>query len=193
MSEIRKIGNTNWLLDFEEAKELARKERKPILLQFEIEKCGGCKKMYSHTYLDEKVSQELSSRFILLMLNIREAHKVRREYAAYWTPSFYFLDYNGKSYYTFKGYFPPDQFRIHLRIGFSEASIPKGRFKEAMEYLNSGYDDLSKNILYPKILVLKGMIDYLHDRDNLKFRAVIKSIKEQYPESPEASQYFWDE
>jgi thioredoxin-related protein len=182
-----------WLNDFEQAKTEAMKSRKPILLQFDVEGCGGCKKLYSYTYKNPKVTEELNDNFILLQLNIREARDVRRKYSAYWTPSFYVLDFKENLFFKFRGYFPPEEFRILLRVGFAEASIPKGKFDDAKKFLNKDFDELSGNILAPKILVMKGIIDYLHDRDNKKFRSVIKQIKEKYPQSPEASQYFWED
>lgn len=34
----------NWLTNLEQAKEESLKSYKPILLQFEMDNCGGCKK-----------------------------------------------------------------------------------------------------------------------------------------------------
>ncbi len=182
-----------WLDDFERAKNEAMKSRKPVLLQFDVQNCGGCKKLYAETYTHPKVAEELERRFVLLRLDILERRDIRREYGAYWTPSFYFLDYKGKSYYNFNGYFPPTEFRILLRAGYAEVSIPKGKFAEATEFIEKDFDELSENILAPKIIVAKGMMEFLQTRDDGKFRALMKSIKENYPESPEAAQYFWND
>ncbi len=182
-----------WFDNYDEALKNAMQNRRPVLLQFDVKGCGGCKKLYSYTYLDEKVKEELDKYFTLLRLDIVKERDIRRKYNAFWTPSFYFLDYKGNLYYHFHGYFPPTELRILVRVGFSETSIPKGRFAEAKEFLNKDFEELEDNILAPKILYQKGMIDYLHDRDNKKFRALIKFVKKKYPQSPEASQYFWDE
>jgi thioredoxin-related protein len=181
-----------WLDNFDAAKEAARKSRKPILLQFDVEGCGGCKKLYETTYADAKTAEELSEFFVLLRLDIIAHRDVRRLYGAYWTPSFYFLDYNGKSYFDCKGYFPPQEFRILLRAGFAETAVPKGRFKEALDFIERDFDELSASNLAPKIIVLKGMIEFLQTRDDEKFRELMKSIKKKYPESIEAKQYFWE-
>ncbi len=183
----------NWLTDFETALNTAMKSRKPVLLQFDVKGCGGCKKLYEQTYAHPKVAEELEKYFVPLRLDIIVEREVRRRYGAYWTPSFYFLDYKGTSYYSFNGYFPPEEFRILLRAGFAEASIPKGRFAEAKEFLQADFNELKRNNLAPKIIVLSGMIDFLQDRNDAKFRALMKSVKEEYPESPEAAQYFWEE
>ncbi len=182
-----------WLDNFNSAKEEARKKRLPVLLQFDVKGCGGCKKLYEHTYTEPKTAEELAQNFVLLKLDIIKHRDIRRQYGAYWTPSFYFLDYGGKSYFGFNGYLPPKEFRLMLRIGFAEASIPKGRFDEAIQFLEKDFEELSDGVLAPKIIVLKGMIDFLKNRDDMKFRNLMRNLKENYPKSLEAAQYFWDD
>jgi thioredoxin-related protein len=106
-----------WLNNLEQAKTESSKTHKPIILQFEMDGCGGCKKLYSETYMNRKVQEEMSEWFVLLKLDLIKDREIRRELAAYWTPAFYFLDNKGKSYYNFNGYLPANEFRIIIRLG----------------------------------------------------------------------------
>ncbi|MDZ7763690.1 MAG: thioredoxin fold domain-containing protein [Melioribacteraceae bacterium] len=175
-----------------EAKEESQKTRKPILLQFEMDGCGGCKKLEKETYPDEKVKAEMQEWFVLLKLDLKKDREMRRELSGYWTPSFYFLDHNGKSYYNFNGYLPPDEFRLMLRIGFSEAMIPKGKYDEVIDVTGKEIDSFEDSALLPKVLVQKGIASYIKSKDNETFRKTMKEIQEKYPKSLEAKMYFWD-
>lgn len=182
----------NWLTSFEKAKEESQKTRKPILLQFEMDNCGGCKKLYEETYPDSKVEEEMNEWFVLLKLDLKKDREIRRELSGYWTPSFYFLDHNGKSYYNFNGYLPPNEFRLMLRIGFSESMIPKGKYDEVIEVAGKEIDTFTDSALLPKVLVQRGIAEYIKSKDNPTFRKTMKEIQDKYPNSLEAKMYFWD-
>lgn len=182
----------NWLTNFDEAKEESLKTHKPILLQFEMDNCGGCNKLYAETYPDQKVQDEMTEWFILLKLDLIKDRKIRRELSGYWTPAFYFLDHNGKSYYNFNGFLPADEFRLMLRIGFSEAMIPKGKYDDVINALNKDIENFEGSPLLPKVLLQRGIAAYIKTKDNPAFRQTLKEIQNKYPDSLEAKMYFWD-
>ena len=104
-----------WLTNLDKAKEESVKTKKNILLQFEMENCGGCKKLEATTYKEQKLIDEMNEWFVLLKLDLIKDKEVRRSLGAYWTPAIYFLDSNGNSYYHFNGYLPANEFRAMLR------------------------------------------------------------------------------
>ncbi len=183
----------NWLTNLEKAKEESAKLRKPILLQFEMDGCGGCKKLYAETYTDPKVDEEMSQWFILLKLDLIRDREIRRELAAYWTPSFYFLDHSGKSYFNFNGFLPADEFRIILRIGYAETKIPRGKYAEAVDVMSKDIGDFSSSPLLTKLLAQIGIAEYIRTKDKQKFMKVMKEIQQIYPASLEAKMYFWED
>ncbi|MFO7524707.1 MAG: thioredoxin family protein [Ignavibacteriaceae bacterium] len=182
-----------WLTNLEQAKEEAMKLRKPILLQFELDKCGGCRQLYKTTYPDPEVEKELNEWFVLLKLDILRDKEIRRKLGAYWTPSLYFLDHKENSYYHFNGYLPPEDFRIMLRLGLTESMMPRGRYDEIIEIVEKDLDEFNNNILAPKLMVQKEMARYIKTKDNSKLRSTLKEIQKKYPDSIEAKMYFWDE
>lgn len=179
-----------WMTSFEDAKNEALKLRKPILLQFEMAGCGGCQKLFEETYRHAKVTQELQEWFVKLKLDLLKEREVRRELGAYWTPSFYFLDHNGKSYYKFNGYLPPTEFRILLRLGYAEVMIPKGKYTEAVQIMSVDLYELDSPLL-PTLLVQKGIAEYIHSKDRSAFMRLMKEVKEKYPNNLAAKMYFW--
>ncbi len=182
----------NWLTDFNTAREEASRTHKPILLQFEMDGCGGCKKLYSETYTNSEVIQEMSEWFILLKLDLIKDREIRREYSAYWTPSFYFLDYKGKSYFNFNGFLPPEELRVILRLGYSEIMIPRGKYDDAIQVMNKDIFNLKNSVLLPRLELQIAVANYIKTKDKAVFMKKLKTIQEQYPDSLEAKMYFWE-
>ena len=183
----------NWLTNLEKAKEESLRTHKPILLQFEMEGCGGCKKLYNETYVNPEVEKEMTEWFVLLKLDLIKDRDIRRELSGYWTPSFYFLDHNGKSYFNFNGYLPADEFRIMLRLGFAETQIPKGKYTDAIEIMKKDTEQFEGNPLLPKLLAQIGIAAYIKSKDKNTFMKTMADIRDNYPNSLEAKMYFWDE
>jgi thioredoxin-related protein len=182
-----------WLTNLEQAKEEAVKTKKLILLQFEMENCGGCKKLKATTYMDQKVVDEINEWLVLLKLDIIKDREVRRNLGAYWTPAIYFLDQNGNSYYHFNGYLPADEFRAMMRLGITETIMPRGRYDDIIKMIDKDIDELADTSLYPKLLVARETARYIKIKDNSQLKKTLKEIQNQHPESTEAKMYFWDE
>ena len=183
----------NWLKNLDEAKEESLKSHKPILLQFEMDGCGGCKKLEATTYKDQKVIDEMSEWFILLKLDLIKDREVRKSLGAYWTPAIYFLDQNGNSYFHFNGYVPANEFRAMLRLGIAETIMPRGRYEDIIKIIDKDIDDLVDTSFYPKLLVARETARYIKIKDNSQLRKTLKEIQIKYPDSVEAKMYFWDE
>lgn len=183
----------DWLNSFELAKEEAAKSRKVILLQFEMENCGGCKKLYQTTYPDLKVQNEINEWFVPLKLDIIKDREVRRSLGAYWTPAIYFLDQNGNSYYHFNGYLPPEEFRIILRLGLTETIMPRGRYDDIIKIVDQDIDDFKNNSLLPKLLIQRELARYIKTKDNSPLRKILKEIQKDFPDTLESKMYYWDE
>lgn len=183
----------NWLTNLEQAKEESLKTKKIILLQFEMDGCGGCKKMNATTYKDQKVIDEMNEWFVLLKLDLIKDREARKMLGAYWTPSFYFLNNNGNSFYHFNGYLPAEEFRAMLRLGIAETIMPRGRYDDIIKIIDKDIDELLDTTFYPKLLVTRETARYIKIKDNSQLRKTLKEIQNTHPYSPEAKMYFWDE
>ena len=182
-----------WLADIEIAKEESLKSRKPILLQFEMDNCGGCKKMEANTYKDQKVIDEMNELFVLLKLDLIKDREIRKSLGAYWTPAFYFLDHKGNSYYHFNGYLPSEEFRAMLRLGIAETIMPRGRYDDIIKIIDKDINELIDSSFYPKLLVARETARYIKTKDNSQLRNTLKEIQSTHPYSTEAKMYFWDD
>jgi len=182
-----------WLTNLDKAKEESLKSKKTILLQFEMENCGGCKKLAETTFLDNKVVDEMNEWFVLLKLDLIKDKEVRRSLGAYWTPAIYFLDSNGNSYYHFNGYLPANEFRAMLRLGIAETIMPRGKYDDIINIIDKDLDELTKTSFYPKLLAARETARYIKIKDNSQLRKTLKELQSTHSQSTEAKMYFWDE
>ena len=183
----------DWLTDLDKAKEESLKSHKPILLQFEMDGCSGCKKLNATTYKDQKVIDEMNEWFVLLKLDLIKDREVRKFLGAYWTPAIYFLDQNGNSFYHFNGYLPAIELRAMLRLGIAETIMPRGKYDDIIKFIDKDLDELSQSSFYPKLLVARETARYIKLKDNSQLKKSLKEIEQKFPDSLEAKMYFWDE
>jgi len=182
-----------WLTNLEQAKEESLKSRKPILLQFEMDGCGGCKKLNATTYKDHKVIDEMNEWFVLLKLDLIKDREVRKSLGAYWTPAIYFLDLNGNSFYHFNGYLPATELRALLRLGISETIMPRGKYDDIIKIIDKDLNVFAESPFYPQLLLSRETARYIKTKDNSLLRKTLKNDQQKFPDSLEAKMYYWDE
>lgn len=185
------VSSSKWHSNFDEAQEKAKEVRKPILLQFYKDPCSGCKRMDSYTFLNTNVDREINEWFVKLRLDILKEHKIRSQYSAVWTPSFYWIDYSGKLYLSFPGYLPPEDFRMLMRLGLASYFVPRGKYRDAESILSDGLERFPDNPMASRLAFHKAMARYLLKRDNKAFKEDIAEIRIKYPNSLEADMWPW--
>lgn len=181
----------NWLTDLEPALELARTKGKAVLLQFHRDECAGCKKLYASTYPDPDVQRELFQWFVPVRQDILQNREIRSRYSAFWTPSFFFLDPNGKMLHSINGYLGVEDFRIVMRLGKAAVDLPRGRYLQVIDLMDDGLKLFPANPRASSMLFTRGMAEYLLGREKSAFRGTMREIVEEYPESPEARMWPW--
>jgi hypothetical protein len=180
-----------WRDDLQQALTEARSMGKTVLLQFHREQCAGCKKMYAQTYLDTDVQQELERWFIPVRLDILNDRRARRQYSAYWTPSFFFLDSHGAMLHSFKGFQNAEDFRVLLRLGKASVDLPRGRYLDVIDLMDEGLKLFPDHPRAAAFLFNSGVAQYLLGKDKSAFRGAMTDIIKEYPGSPEARMWPW--
>lgn len=97
--------------------ELAKKEKKAVLLYFHFDGCGACVKMEKTAFVNRKVADFYNSNFVCLEVNTRkgEGIETNKIYNVQLHPTYLFLDENGKELHKIVGVFSPDEFVLQAQ------------------------------------------------------------------------------
>jgi thioredoxin-related protein len=116
--------------------ELARKEKKAVLLYFHFDGCGACVKMEKTAFVDKKVADFYNSNFVCLEVNTRkgEGIETNKIFNIQLHPTFLFLDSNGKELQKIVGVFSPEEFLLQAH----SALDPTKSFSHCKQLYNEG-------------------------------------------------------
>jgi thioredoxin-related protein len=185
--------SAQWLEIFETALATASETRKPILLEFIRPNCAGCLKMEHSVFSDAAVTNHVAENFIPLRQNILVDRAVRSRYAAIWTPSFYFLNTDGKLLWFSEGALTKADFLTVCAIGRARYLLHKGRYAEVIDLMDVRLTEAAADVRAAQLVFIRGMAYYLRYGDKDAFHAAMEEIVEKYPHSPEARVWPWEQ
>lgn len=102
-------GDINWIRDLNQAKQIAKAQGKPMLIDFYTDWCGWCKRLDKDTYANNKVI-EFAKKFICVKMNADEHPQIAKQYSVRGFPSTVFLKADGILIEVVPGYMPADEF-----------------------------------------------------------------------------------
>jgi thiol:disulfide interchange protein len=92
---------------------LAKKENKPVLIDFWASWCSWCKKMDDETYPDPRVQAAMKN-YIPLKIDVDKMPDFQKKFGVQGLPTSVIVDPNGKELRRGEGYQPADQFAQFL-------------------------------------------------------------------------------
>jgi thiol:disulfide interchange protein DsbD len=101
-----------WEHSEQAAKELAKKEKRPLLIDFTADWCGACKELAKHTFADPRV-MEKAGNFVALKIDATEDDQleaVKKTYGVVGLPTVLIYDSSGKERQRFTEFVPPERF-----------------------------------------------------------------------------------
>ena len=101
-------------LDFEAGLAQARKEKKPVLVDFNTAWCRDCKKMDKTTFADAKVAAKLAANFVTVKVDGEKRKDLASRYQVFAYPTFWVLDSGGGKLNQRIGYMPPEEFGAYM-------------------------------------------------------------------------------
>ena len=88
------FAEINWEDDYKSALKKAETHNKKVLLMFSEEDCPDCQKLQNEVFSDKAVSKYIIRKFVSVELDVE--YDSRKGFKVYKTPTFYFLDSDGK-------------------------------------------------------------------------------------------------
>lgn len=89
------LAELDWAPSYEQGLAKAKNEHKMVMLMFSTKTCKMCNYMKKTVYENDDVSEYIKTFFIPVEVDIQE-HPDKYGYAVFGTPTYYFLDSNGK-------------------------------------------------------------------------------------------------
>lgn len=103
--------SVRWEKDFSSALERARKENKPVLVNFYADWCVWCKRLESTTLRDGKVASMLQNQMVPISLDVEgDGRELSNQYRVDGLPTILVLDGEGRELGRIPGYMPPAGF-----------------------------------------------------------------------------------
>ena len=100
-----------WGKDFSSALDRARKENKPVLVNFYADWCVWCKRLESTTLRDGKVAAMLQNQMVPISLDVEgDGRELSNQYRVSGLPTILVLDSEGRELGRIPGYMPPAGF-----------------------------------------------------------------------------------
>ncbi|MBI4605146.1 MAG: thioredoxin family protein [Planctomycetes bacterium] len=115
-----------WAKSFAEAREASSKAGKPLLVDFEAEWCGFCKKLDRETYSDERVIRKVRERFLAVKVDVDVEPELAKKHRIEGLPTIVVLSPSGEELQRIQGFRAPELFLKDLdRSAESSASLAK--------------------------------------------------------------------
>jgi len=89
------FAELDWAGSYEQGLAKAKKEHKTVMLIFSSKTCKMCNYMKKTVYEDDDVAEYVKNFFVPVEIDIGE-HPDKYGYQVFGTPTYYFLDSNGK-------------------------------------------------------------------------------------------------
>ncbi len=111
-------------VSFDEAKALAAKEHKAVMIDFFTTWCGWCKTLDRNTYSDDNVARIADSKFICLKIDAEkgEGKTLAKTYGISGYPTIMFFNESGKEIDRVVGYEDPQRFARSLQVAAAGGS-----------------------------------------------------------------------
>lgn len=89
------FAELDWAPSYEQGLAQAKKEHKIVMLMFSKKTCKMCNIMKKSVYENDEIAEYVKNFFIPVEIDI-ELHPDKYGYSVFGTPTYYFLDSNGK-------------------------------------------------------------------------------------------------
>lgn len=173
----------NWLSNLDEAKKIAAKMGKPILIFFHYKHCSGCLNTFEKTLPKMSVTDAINDGFVPVLFETTENEKLVKDYGIEWTPTFITADETGLEIDRWEGYLPEDDFLGHLDMARARATLKKGDYKGAERIFDGILLKFPLSDLAPKAGYYRGVARYRATSDPVMLTAAYEDLKTAYPDS----------
>jgi thiol:disulfide interchange protein len=107
-------AGVEWQKSYAQARQLATRTKKPLLVEFYADWCGPCKAMAATT-LKDKAVVKLTKKFVAVRVDVDKSPELAQRYNVASIPYSVVLDQNSKVVRSARGYMDAKQFCLFLK------------------------------------------------------------------------------
>jgi hypothetical protein len=169
----RRLTPIEWHLQggIDDALARARREAKPLFVDFWSPGCRGCAWMDAVSYTDPEVAALLAGHFVCVKYDTRRGDpdllRLSGPNALLWTPTLVVLDPSLSEVRRLVGYLPPRELDAELAVGLALVALRRRELDRAIELLRSVADRVPPPSAAPEALYWAGVAAYYQDGRSL--------------------------
>ena len=118
-NKTQKSKAIRWASSYEAAIAQAKREGKPVMIDFHAVWCPNCKTMDAKTFPDERVVQATQN-FVSVKVDTDKRMDLARKFKVYYLPTIVWISADGQTLERVETYLPPDEFVQWTNAAFSK-------------------------------------------------------------------------
>ncbi|MBF0452640.1 MAG: thioredoxin family protein [Candidatus Magnetomorum sp.] len=107
-------GKIQWINQFHEGLQLAKEQKKPVLIFFSASWCYWCRKLNQDVFMNDQVAS-LSDSFITVLIDVDKHPEWAKKFNVRGVPDVYFIDHTGKKVIQYTGNRLPEDMLVQMR------------------------------------------------------------------------------
>ena len=177
-----------WQSRLEEARQIAEKENKPLLVDWaDLPSCVGCVSLENTTYPSAQVIDYISEHFVPVQLNQSQNLAFFEESKIIWTPTLTACDSKGEEQDRWVGYLPPEEFLPRIKFARARLAMFVQDWDQAADVLHD-ITSLQKNsFIAAEALYWLGVVRWKASRNIDDLSKSWTQLVEEYPKSEAAA------
>ena len=172
-----------WENSLTTAKAKAKKEKRPILMDFYNNLWIGCQQLAAVTYPDPNVCSSVEKDFIPIQIDFNKNKTLVNRFGVKWTPTIIIFDPEGNEHHRFIGFLPPEDFIAQLMLGKGKMEFDQDRFDEAIQAFKDILARFPKSDAAPEAQYFLGVTQYKGSHDPKELKAGLEVLQRDYPNS----------
>lgn len=136
------------------------------------------------TYPSERVKDVLARHTVGVRLNVFQERESAKRFRAYWTPTFLYVDPDGRELHRWLGYAPPDEFAAQVLLGVGLSHFQNAQFDRALGCFSEILERHPGSDLAPEATYWRGVCTFKKTKDTTPIYSACKEIVAKYPNSP---------
>lgn len=135
------------------------------------------------TYPSQAVRDVLGRFTVPLRLNVFQDREAARRFRVFWTPTFLYIDADGREYHRTMGWLPPEEFAAQLLVGVGLVRFQQNQFDAAAECFREAVSRFERSEGAAEATYWAGVCRFKKTKQTAPIYEACRTIVERFPGS----------